>query len=86
MVHHTMVHGKPIQSTNGDTAAVVSIGKPTNDQLALRPVRNTLVAPILPDPTLRKSPPPAIFVSTRPKGTEPNPYPRAAAASMCIQI
>ena len=38
----------------------------------LRPVRSTLVAPILPDPTLRMSPKPAARVSSRPNGIEPS--------------
>ena len=35
------------------------------------PVRNTLVAPILPEPILRTSPMPAALVSKRPKGMDP---------------
>ena len=38
----------------------------------LRPVRSTLVAPILPEPICRKSPAPVRRVSTRPKGMEPS--------------
>src|SRR5580704_8210587 len=41
----------------------------------LRPVRSTLVAPILPEPTLRISPNPAARVSSRPNGIEPSRYP-----------
>jgi hypothetical protein len=39
---------------------------------SLRPVRSTLVAPILPEPMLRMSPSPASLVMTRPKGIEPS--------------
>ena len=39
---------------------------------SLRPVRSTLVAPMLPEPILRMSPRPASLVTTRPKGTEPS--------------
>jgi hypothetical protein len=39
---------------------------------SLRPVRSTLVAPILPEPMARMSPSPAIFVITSPKGIEPS--------------
>ena len=35
-------------------------------------VRSTLVAPILPEPTLRMSPSPARRVTITPKGTEPS--------------
>ena len=38
----------------------------------LRPVRRTLVAPMLPEPIERKSPAPASFVSTSPKGMDPS--------------
>ena len=37
----------------------------------LLPVRNTLVAPILPDPIRRRSPSPITLVMTIPKGTDP---------------
>ena len=37
----------------------------------LRPVRRTLVAPMLPEPIERKSPAPASLVSTSPKGIDP---------------
>ena len=37
-----------------------------------RPVRSTLVAPILPEPMARMSPRPAMRVTTRPKGIEPS--------------
>ena len=46
---------------------------------ALLPVRSTLVAPMLPEPSRRISPSPAVRVSTRPKGMEPSRYPAAAA-------
>ena len=39
---------------------------------ARRPVRSTLVAPILPEPTWRMSPSPAARVSSRPNGIEPS--------------
>ena len=39
---------------------------------SLRPVRSTLVAPMLPEPMLRMSPRPASLVSSRPKGIEPS--------------
>jgi hypothetical protein len=38
------------------------------------PTRITFVAPMLPDPTLRKSPLPANLVNNNPIGTEPNKY------------
>lgn len=38
----------------------------------LLPVRKTLVAPILPEPILRISPYPAMRVTNKPKGIEPN--------------
>jgi len=38
----------------------------------LRPVRSTLVAPILPEPIERRSCVPASLVSTRPNGIEPS--------------
>ena len=38
----------------------------------LRPVRSTLVAPMLPEPILRTSPRPAACVSSRPNGMEPS--------------
>ena len=47
----------------------------------LFPVRKTLVAPILPDPTFRKSPSPRNFEIIIPKGTEPAKYPKAQAAN-----
>ena len=41
----------------------------------LRPVRNTFVAPILPEPIVLISPPPAILVNIKPKGILPQRYP-----------
>ena len=38
----------------------------------LPPVRNTLVAPIFPEPIVRMSPNPAARVSSRPNGIEPS--------------
>jgi len=38
----------------------------------LRPVRSTLVAPILPEPMVRTSGPPAARVSSSPNGIEPS--------------
>ena len=38
----------------------------------LRPVRSTLVAPILPEPILRRSPVPASRVSISPNGIDPS--------------
>ena len=46
----------------------------------LFPVRKTLVAPIFPDPTFRKSPSPRAFETRIPKGMEPAKYPNAQAA------
>ena len=46
----------------------------------LRPVRSTLVAPILPEPILRRSPAPASRVSRSPNGIEPSDS-RAASES-----
>src|SRR5579883_289973 len=44
----------------------------------LLPVRSTLVAPILPEPTWRMSPRPAARVSSSPKGIEPSRKPTTA--------
>ena len=38
---------------------------------ALLPVRNTFVAPMLPEPILRRSPRPRVRLSRMPKGIEP---------------
>ena len=46
----------------------------------LLPVRSTLVAPILPEPTLRMSPSPAARVSSRPNGIEPSRKPTTAGS------
>lgn len=47
----------------------------------LFPVRKTLVAPIFPDPTFRKSPRPRNFEIRIPKGIEPAKYPKEPAAN-----
>ena len=47
---------------------------------SLFPVRKTLVAPMFPDPTFRKSPSPRIFDIMMPTGIEPAKYPNAQAA------
>ncbi len=47
---------------------------------SLFPVRKTLVAPMFPDPTFRKSPSPSTFAIRIPKGMEPAKYPNAQAA------
>ena len=47
-----------------------------------RPVRSTLVAPILPDPMVRMSVVPANRVSSSPNGIEPSRYPKASAAKL----
>ena len=39
---------------------------------SFRPVRSTLVAPMLPEPIARRSVVPATRVSSRPKGMEPS--------------
>ena len=56
------------------------------DQVAaanpLRPVRSTLVAPILPEPMLRRSPAPISLVNSSPKGTEPRKYPKPRAKAI----
>ncbi len=49
-----------------------------------RPVRSTLVAPILPDPIFLISPSPAAFVSSRPNGTEPSRKPRAVVRTAIV--
>ena len=48
--------------------------------ISLFPVLKTLVAPMFPEPTFRKSPSPRIFEIRIPKGTEPAKYPNAQAA------
>ena len=40
-----------------------------------RPVLNTFVAPIFPEPMVLISPPPTILVNINPKGTLPQRYP-----------
>ncbi len=40
----------------------------------LRPVRSTLVAPMLPEPIVRTSPAPPSLVRSSPNGTEPIRY------------
>ena len=52
-----------------------------NNAASLFPVRKTLVAPMFPDPTFRKSPSPKTFEIRIPKGIEPAKYPNAQAAS-----
>jgi len=42
------------------------------EDVALRPVRSTLVAPILPDPTLRRSGASVRRVKSTPNGIEPH--------------
>ena len=51
-----------------------------NNAASLFPVRKTLVAPMFPEPTFRKSPSPRSFEIRIPKGTEPAKYPNAQAA------
>ena len=48
---------------------------------SLFPVRKTLVAPMFPDPTFRKSPSPRTFEIRIPKGIEPTKYPNIQAVS-----
>ena len=48
---------------------------------SLFPVRKTLVAPMFPEPTFRKSPSPRIFEIRIPKGIEPTKYPNTQAVS-----
>src|SRR5262245_62161400 len=50
----------------------------------LRPVRKTLVAPILPEPIVRMSVVPASRVRISPNGIEPSRYPNASASSQMI--
>ena len=69
----------PTAASSPSWAAISTAAAPFNASSSrvaaaspLRPVRNTLVAPILPEPTLRISPNPAARVSNRPNGIEPS--------------
>jgi lambda repressor-like predicted transcriptional regulator len=65
------------------TAKVPLSASPTSVAAAspLRPVRSTLVAPILPEPMERMSRVPASRVMINPNGIEPQRYPNSNAAA-----
>src|SRR5215475_12001270 len=78
---------RPNNQLASTTAAVPLSTSQTSVAAAspLRPVRSTLVAPMLPEPIARMSCVPAKRVSNSPNGIEPRMYPSTSAAKYPIQ-
>src|SRR5690606_16718128 len=64
--------GHQRQARNTGTKPLARSSNSTAAASHLLPVRNTLVAPILPEPMARMSPFPAALASSRPNGIDPS--------------
>ncbi len=70
-VMSTVKSSKKYDVTKIATAPLEASSIKVSNAINLPDFRSTLVAPIFPEPCLRISPCPAIFVRINPKGTEP---------------